>query len=907
MDWTNRVRAAFMRASHIPDDDVIEELAQHARTMYEVARADGCSHEEADRRMADQLDRWRVEAAALHHRSRRPPVVAPPPAVASSRFTGLVQDVRYAARLLRRQPRHALLTILTMALGIGATTVLFSVTYGVLMKPLAWPHSDRIVVLKETRGGSAPRFGAFTNAAYLAWREEATTIEHIAAWSQRLVTLSGAGEPERIRIAAATASLFPVLGARPLIGSLFEQKDEALPVIVLSEGLWRQRFGADPAVLGRLVHIDGQPHTVVGVLPDTLAYPDRQTRAVVPYSIRPTAGNYLAMFNAIAVLRPGATAAQAAAEGTARGRFASDTGLTTTAIFGSNGPLEITAQPLRDALTADVRRPLVVLLVAVGLLLLTATANVASLQLARTTTRSREMAIRAALGAGSARVTGQLLVESLLLGIAGGAAGLAFMWLLHGSMPSLLPADFPRVDDLGIDATVVAFALVVSVGASIAFGLLPALRVRRLNLVDALAEDGTAPVGAGVRSRTARARMLIMVGQVAIACVLLVGASLLGRSFLALLHADRGYDPAGVLSARLSMPVTMYPAPERRFAIIEQILNRAAVMPGVTDAAFTSESPLTPGGSTSAFTLKSREADGALVSVQASPRIVSPRYFSALGFRMIAGRTFSEHDTETSEPVVVVNHAFARRYLGDSPLGSRLPVAGYAPPEEKQLESTVIGVVDDVRYVTVANVSQPELYYSHRQMRGRLPVQTVTLLARTSGDPADPADLRAAAAGLRSVVREADERLVAEAVLPLEQRLLTTLARPRLYAVLLGGFAGFALVIAAVGLFAVLSYTVSQRSRELAIRAALGARRADILRLVLRQGLTVTLAGLVVGMLASTWLTRLLSTQLYGVAPHDTLTFVLVPLLLLLFATLACFVPARRAARLDPLRVLRGG
>ena len=247
-----------MSASQTPDGDVIEELAQHVRAMYEAARADGCSHEDADRRVADQLDRWRVDAGALQHQSHRLLVVAPPPAVSSSRFTGLAQDVRYAARLLRRQPRHALLTILTMALGIGATTVLFSVAYGVLMKPFPWPHADRIVVLRETRGGSAPRFGAFTNAAYLAWREEAATIEHIAAWSQRLVTLTGVGEPERIRITSATATLFPLLGARPLVGSFFEQRDETSPMIVLSEGLWRQRFSADPAVLGRSVHLDGE-------------------------------------------------------------------------------------------------------------------------------------------------------------------------------------------------------------------------------------------------------------------------------------------------------------------------------------------------------------------------------------------------------------------------------------------------------------------------------------------------------------------------------------------------------------------------------------------------------------------------------------------------------------------------
>ena len=601
----------------------------------------------------------------------------PPVAVASSRFAGLAQDVRYAARLVRRQPRHALITILTMAIGIGATTVLFSVTYGVLMRPLPWPHADRIVVLKETRGGIAPRFGAFTNAAYLAWRPDPATIENLAAWSQRVVTITGTGDPERIRITAASATLFAALGVRPLIGSLFEEKDEASPVVVLSETLWRQRFGGDPAVLGRPIQLDGESYTAIGVLPEAQAYPDRQTRAIVPYAVRPTAGNFLAVFNAVAALRPGVTAAQAASEGTARGRSAADTGLTTMAIFGSNGPVGITAQPLRDALTADVRQPLLVLLAAVGLLLVTATANVASLQLARTTTRSREMAIRAALGAGGARVTRQLLVESLLLGLSGGGAGLALTWILHRSLPSLLPVDFPRVDDLGVDAMVVVFALTVSVGTGILFGLLPALRARRLDIVEALAENGTAPVGAAARTRTARARLAIMTGQVAVACVLLVGASLLVRSFVALLNADRGYGTSGIVSARLSMPASMYPSPERRLAILNRVLSRLGGLPGVRAVAFTSELPLTPGGSTSAFTFKSPIAAGAAVRVQASPRIVSAQYFSVLGMRMIAGRSFSDADTETSERGVVVNQAFARRYLGDSPLGWKMPVAGY--------------------------------------------------------------------------------------------------------------------------------------------------------------------------------------------------------------------------------------
>lgn len=899
MDWQSRLRAALATSAQMPDDEVIEELAQHANAMYETARADGCSHDEASRRVMDQLNRWRRDASALHHKSRRTLVVEPPRAIPSSSVAGLAQDIRYATRLLRRQPRYALLASLTMALGIAATTVLFSVTYGVLMKPLQWPDSDRLVLLKETRGGKPPRFNSFSNAAYLAWREQATTLEDIAGWSQRTVTLAGAGDPERIRITAASASLFPVLGAHPLLGRLFEHRDEIAkegPVIVLSESLWRQRFGADPGVLGRVVRLDGQHHSIIGVLPDRFAYPDRLARAWVPFRIVPTTGNHLSMFNAIARLRPGATAAQAASEGTARGRTAPDTGMTTMAIFGGSGPIEIWAAPLRDALTAEVRRPLVVLLVAVGLLLVTATTNVASLQLTRATARRREMAIRAALGAGTARVTRQLLIESLLLGLTGGGAGLILAWLLHRLIPSVLPADFPRADDLGLDVTVVLFAILVSVLTSIGFGLVPSLRVRRLNLVESLAEDGMAPVGAGSRSRTAQARMLIMAGQVAIACVLLVGASLLGRSFVALLTADRGYNPAGILTARLSLPGSVY-TPERRYLLLDQILTRLTAIPAVTDAAFTSELPVTPGGSTGAFTMRSHHADGGPVSVQASPRIVSPRCFAALGMRVVAGRDFADSDVETSLPVVIVNRTFARQYLGDSPLGAHLPMGvGY---QQEEARATVIGVVDDVRYLTAGGLTPPEMYYSFRQFKGTVTVPVVTLLVRTAGDPG------ALGPALRTAVREADDGLVPDAAMTLEDRMLTSLARPRLYAILLGGFAVFALLIAAVGLFGVLSYSVAQRSRELAVRTALGARRVDIIRLVLVQGLAVTGVGLAAGLLGSLALTRTIAALLYGVTPHDGITYVCVPIILVVVGAVACVAPARRAARLDPIRALR--
>ena len=602
------------------------------------------------------------------------------------------------------------------------------------------------------------------------------------------------------------------------------------------------------------------------------------------------------MFGAIARLRPEATPQQAASEGTVRGRLAADTGMTTTAIFGGTGPVEISSQLLRDAVTGDVRRPLVILLAAVMLLLVAAIGNVVSLQLARSTARRRELAIRAALGAGAVRVTRQLLVENLLLGMAGGGAGLLLAWLLHRLLPSVLPADFPRADDFRLDATVVLFAVVASVLASIVCGILPALRARRLNLVESLAEDGAAPVGAGRRSRVARTRLVIMTGQVAIASVLLVGAVLLGRSFIAMVNADRGFDPSDTLSARLSFPASMYP-PERSYALVGQILDRLAQVPGADDVAFTSELPLTPGGSTAAFTLRPRAAGEAPVTVQASPRLVSPRFFPALRMRIVAGRGFAETDTDSSEPVAIVNRSFARRYLGDSAIGARIPMAvGYQNPDT---DATVIGVVDDIRYLTAGDASHPEIYYSFRQLKGRLPIPSITLLVRTPHDPS------ALITALRSAVREADASLVPEAVMPLDDRMVTSLARPRLYAIVLGSFAAFTLAIAAVGLFGVLSYSVAQRSRELAVRAALGARPRDLARLVLGQCLAVTAAGLAAGFLISLALTRWIGTLLYGVTAQDAFSYLVVAAVVGLMAVVAGAAPARRAARLDPLRALR--
>ena len=899
MNWRDRIQRAFAAAGHDPDPDVVEELAQHALSSYAQARADGRSADGAEREVEAEIQRWIEQAPAFRRRRNRPPMVQPP-ATTTTRFAGILNDVRYGARLLRKRPGATALTVLTMALGIGATTVLFSVVSGVLLKPLPWPDADRLVRLSETRQGGAPRRPFMTNGPYLAWRDTPGTIEAIAGWASDVVTLTAAGgEPRRVRIATATASLFDVLRVRPSLGAAFTIADEASrDRAIISNALWHERFGGAADVLGRSLTLDGRSYTIGGVLPPGFNFPDDETCVWLPYQVRPvvtreSAGRHISIFSAIARLRPGATAAQASEEGTARARQAPDAGLTAVAVFGSNGPAQIAAVPMLNALTGDVRQALLILLAAVGLLLATATANVASVQLARATTRQRELAIRAAIGAGGRRLAQQLLIENVITGMLGGVAGLALAFALHAMLPSLLPADFPRAANVTLDIRVAAVGLALSAMTGILFGLLPVLQVRGLRLVSALTEDGQGSVGAG-RTRTATARSVIMTCQVAIAVVLLVGASLLLRSFQALLVADRGYVVTNVLSARIPMPDGVY-SDTRRAEVMRIVLDRLRTVPGVTHAAFTTVLPLTPLDQMLAFTMPS-SAGGQPVNVHASLRTTSPDYFAAMGIRLLEGRTFDDRDGTTSEPVVIVNRTFARTYFTGSAVGRRIPVR----IEEGRDDWTIAGVVDDVLMRSATEPPQPEIYVSVNQLLRGISSDPA-LVIRASTRP------EALATTVRAIIRDQDSALALDSVMTMEDRLLGTLARPRLYAVVLGGFALFALVIAAVGLFGVLSYTVAQRAREIGVRTALGATRADIVRLVVKQGVTVTVAGILCGVAGAFVLSRWMGTVLYGVTAHDLASFLAMPAVLVVVALAACYVPARRAASIDPLRVLRSG
>jgi len=810
-------------------------------------------------------------------------------------------------RLLRREPGYAATALLAIALGIGATTTLFSVTYGVLLKPLPWPEPDRLVRLEERRGGRTGRIPwTITNGTYHAW-QESSTVEALGGWMTLPGTFSDSGEPERVRMARLTPSVFSVLDARAHVGRVFEPKDAAMrqgDTVILSYGFWRRRFGGAPDVVGRTVRIDFAPYTVIGVMPSGFGFPDRETQVWVPAHIAQTHSDdgksiSLQIFGALARMKSGVTPAQVSAEGTARARAARDPGTAALALFGSAEAPTITATPALEVLIGEVRPAIRILLAAVLLLFGTSVASVATVQLARVARRRREMTVRAALGASSARLARQWLTETIVIGAAGGALGMGGAKVLIDALPAILPPDFPRIGDITLDWPV-AFASAAATLAAVAIcALVPAIQTRRIDLAQSLADDNLAPVGGATRTPVARLRAAIMSAQIAVACVLLIGAGLLGRSMQSLINIDRGYDPRNLLTVRLPMaPADTY---AKSGALLQGIAERLQALPGVTRASFGNALPLVSAGAMTGLTIPLPRDPATLAKVQALHRTVDPGYFAAMGLRLRAGRLLTDSDTAQSQPVLVVNKSFADQYLGDDPIGKRLPLTLY-----RKAEWEIVGVVDDMTqgglqtgaFVSIPDTPQPEMFSSYRQF-GEMRLESIFFVARMDGDPS------ALASTVRAIVREQAPSLVVDSLMSMEDRLLSSLSRPRAYAFIVGVFGAFSLAIAVVGLFGVLAYTVAQRSREIGVRTALGARTVDIVLMVLRSGMAITGIGLAAGLAAAALLVESLSKILYGVGPFDPITFATVPVVLAVAAALACVEPARRAAGIDPIRALR--
>lgn len=890
MDFRARVRAGLPDI----DEDIVAELADHVAATYDAAKASDADGDEALRRVDAQIAAWASDVASLRRRPKRVPAIPPPPP-ASSHLTAFRQDIRYAWRLIKRQPGYATVLIVTMALGIAATTVLGSVAYGVLLKPLPWANGPRLVRFYETRQGSTRRMPPImTNLTYREWQRAATTVEAIGGWATNQLPIAGE-RPERVRATALTPSLLTLLEAVPEKGRLFVAGDEEPsrpPVLLISHGFWQERYGGVPDIVGRTIRANGKTYTIVGVMPASFAFPDRTTRMWTALDVPPVIGpggvGQFVMFQAIGRLKPGVSPAQAASEATALGRGGPTHDGITLAVFGSTGPVDVTAIPMRDALTNDVKPAILVLLVAVFLLLVAATANAASLQLARATGRRRELAIRAAIGAGQAQLVQQTLTENVLFGALGGVAGIALAAAMHQALPAVLPANFPRVTEITFSAPVLLFAIAVSIAVGIACGLLPAWNAARANVVAGLVEDSLAPVGGGLRSGVARMRAAIMTGQVAIASILLIASVLLSRSFLQMLHADVGYDPTNVLTATLILPSGDF-SPERRAQVADEVLGRVLTVPGVTRAAFTSATPF--GSVIALSSLSLPTPDGRERQIQTGYRFVSPGYFSTLGQRVLEGREFEDADRGGgTSTVVIVNREFARRFLDGRAIGWTIP-----DDDDHSIRRRIIGVVDDTVRQSVTDTPEPEMFMLPR----RLGVDQISLVVRTDGEP------RSLIRSLRVAAQTSAPNAVVEGVMTMEDKAASTLSRPRLYAVLLTTFGAFALTIAGVGLFGVLSYTVALRAREIGVRSALGARTSDIIALVLKQSMAIALTGIGAGMLASLWLTRALQGLLFGVTAHDAMTFVAVAGVLLAVSALATVLPARRAASLDPVKALR--
>ena len=821
----------------------------------------------------------------------------------------LLRDVRCTLAMMRRNAGFTAAALLTLALGIGATTAVFSVVYGVLLRPLPFADSARLVRLSEEHPGAVSplRQPMLSNLTFHAWRQAPRTVENLAAYTYAEYTVALPEGAARLVGAPVTPSLFALLGATPALGRFFrpeEGRKGADAVLVLSDRVWRERFHADPAAVGRTIVVDATPRTILGVARPEFRFPDRNALVWTPLEVQEPSPDAVAgqrgrmsVLWALARLRPRATAAQAEAEGTAAAR-ATVRPMAANLLFGAGGPPVAHVRGLVEEMTARVRAALLVLAAGVTCVLLIACANVANLCLSRGLARQRELTVRAAIGASRGRLARQLLTESLVLSAIGGALGLALAWLLVDLAPLLAARDFPRLDDVAIDRTMVAFTAAASLFAAISSGLAPALRGARFNLVESLRGGDGATAGGfrGVRAR--RLRNGLLAGEAAFAVLLLVGAMLLARSFVRLLHVDPGYTADPVLVTEIFVPNGDAPDQSDAMRItVAQLVERARALPGVAAAGAASSMPLDRATQLAGFPSPWTRPGAAPATARAVLYVVTPGYGEAIGLRLRAGRLFRDSDLGSQVRAWVVNEEFARLYLPPQPIGYQWNVAATGNTPARTNE--IVGIVANVLKAGNDSAVQPEFYQvpnAPSRFFGHAEIALST--SSTSSNPS------ALAPAMRNLVRTIAPSAAVETV-ALSQRVAESVGQPRFAMTVLVTFAGLALALAAIGLHGVLSYGVSQRRRELGVRAALGAGRGDIVGLVLREGLLVTGLGLAIGLAAAAALTRLMQGVLFGISPIDGVSFAVAPMVLLAVATLASFLPAHRAARTDPAEALR--
>jgi len=802
----------------------------------------------------------------------------------------LWKDLRFGLRALARTPALTAAALVALALGIGANTAIFSVIDGVLLEPLPYPRPDRLVMLIDTNPEAGwPRFSSSLPNA-VDWREQSRSFEEMAAFTGSSLNLTAPGtSPERLSGAAVTAGLFDVLGVKPLLGRGFEEAENqpgAEKVVVLSHDLWARRFGSAGDVLGRRITLDGEPRTVVGVMPEGFAFPRRETEAWVPLPIDleedPRGAHFLGV---VARLVDGVTVDGARSEmDTIAARLAKQ-------YPDSNKGWGVLVLPLRELVVEDIRPALLVLMATVGIVLLIACANVANLLLARMAAREREVAVRSALGAGRWRLLRQFLTESVLLGLGGGALGLALGVWGTKVLVALNADHIPRAAAIGVDPTVLGFTLALALGTGLVFGVVPSLQASKADLQGALKEGGRGQAGGGTARR---ARSVLIVAEVAAAVVLLVGAGLLLRSFVGLQRVAPGFDPAGVMTLQVSLPDSRYPEDKDRAAFYQALMDRVDALPGVEAAGAGFPLPLTGSSYILDFAVEGRLAPGPNESPSSHIRFVTPGYPRALGIPLLRGRPLRDADRTGAPRVALINQTMAKRWWpGEDPLGKRITFDDPTDADAEWIE--IVGIVGNVLHDSLAQEPDAETYLSAYQT----PLGTAVVAARTSGDP------RLLAGALEDAVRQTDPDLPVYRVRTLEEVVEGSLSDQRFNATLLAVFALLALVLASVGVYGVVSYSVTRRTHEMGLRMALGAERATVRRLVVVQGMRLVALGVVLGLAGALAATRFLTGLLYGVGTTDVATLVTVPLVLLAVALVATILPAARATRVDPVVALR--
>jgi putative ABC transport system permease protein len=808
----------------------------------------------------------------------------------------ILQDLKYAARKLLRTPGFTIIAVATLALAIGATTAVYSIVDGILLKPLPFRTPQQLVRLESTGRDGKPF--PLSPADYLDYREQIASFADIAQFNTGFVNFATAsGDPIRLDRMVVGPSFFSVLGLSPVRGRFFASNEgqPGVPnVVVISEKLWRSRFAASPSVIGQSIMLDERPHTIIGVAPSTATYP--QTSDVwTPRVFLPTADasarGMHSMF-AVARVKDGMTVERARQEVSALAKRLSQQYPQLDAEFGG------TVTPLQEQLVGNLRPTLFALLGAVAFVLLIACANVANLLLVRASARSGEMAVRTALGAGTARIVRQLITESLLLSVIGAIIGVALAsWVVSGIV-SFGPSLLPRLQDVAVNGRVLGVTAIVAIVTGIIFGVVPALYTSRPDIASMLRESVRGSSRGGVN----RVRSLLVVAEMALAVVLLVGAGLLIKSFVALTHVDLGFRTENVITFDLPLPPAKYKSDQSTIALANNVVSRIATLPGTQQVAVTGGRPLARQLMMTMFDVVGQPPNDPQHRTITEVHAASPSFFSAMGMTLRKGRAFNESENRRdARPVVVVNEEFARRYFAGRNVVGKQIVLGISynepltPGDTNGVSGEIVGVVGDVKQRGLASDAFPIVYVPFNA----LPSGQVSVVVRTQAAPAT------AERAIAAQVHEVDSRLPVVGMNTMAQVVSNSVAQPRFYMLLLTAFAAIALVLAAIGIYGVISYTVAQRSRELGIRIALGASRKRVLQLVLGEGLALAVVGVGLGLVAAFALTRVIRSMLFGVGTVDAVTFVGVALSLVVVAVLASWLPARRAAAVDPLIAMR--